>query len=112
MGQSSSQVPQALRASPGRVKIGSQVGAAKLETLAAKLGKRVEPEAQWREAESECFWVRRPHSPEVWGQMRGQSSRLAGTRVRKSDGGNISILCSASPRTANILTATLEIGKV
>lgn len=35
---------------PGGVKSGSQVGAAKLETLAAKLGKRVEPEAQWREA--------------------------------------------------------------
>ena len=59
--------------SPGGVKSGSQVGAVKLETLAAKLGKRVEPEAQWREAESECFGVKRPHNPELWGQMRGQN---------------------------------------
>ena len=84
--------------SPEGVKSGSQVGAAKLETLAAKLGKRVEPEAQGREDESECFEVRRPHSPEVWGQMRGQSSRLAGTRSWKSDRGNVSILCSVSQR--------------
>lgn len=98
--------------SPRGVKSGSQVGAARLETLAAKLGKRVEPEAQWREAESECFGVRRPHNPEVWAQMQGQSSRLARTQGRKSDRGNVSILCSVSPKTANIPTATLEIGKV